>query len=1030
MTNYPKGSEWRKWDLHVQTILDDGYVSIDTYSEYLKNEYPEQWQKLCDKIGSEELIKKYDSKPYFFTDPNDDVKTRSKNYAKLLLNYIEMFNEDTGVICLTDHNYHHEYLLDSLIMESNNFKTKVIPGVEINVLGVHMLVLFGKRPYQKQNYSEGIKTFLSKININNAKTNGTLTVSDKSYTNVIDEINNIGAIFIYPHCNSSNGLFQERGKTDRTHLADQFNYKSFNILQSQNKSSVDSTISFINTKDTLKSNYVFTLGSDARSLRNILQGDNTGCFCWIKSDPTFEGLKQIIYEPESRVFIGAKPKILERVKNYKRRYIKSLNIKWKNGYDGTKGIWFNNNIIEFNKELIAIIGNKGSGKSAITDILGLLGNAKVEKNHLTFLHEKKFKKNGLAKNFKANLVWENDESNEENLNADIDKTSNERLKYIPQNYFEILCNEQEEKFKKELEKVIFTHLDEADKENQDSFEELVNYKSQIIEEEIQKLKNDIENINSQIINLEEKGNQSYKKTIENKLEQKKKDLAEIKNVLKKLKENEIGDPNKDKELQEVQQNILKKLEISEKAKAIIEGRKEKYKGWKKELNQRKTEIEQFKRKIEGIEKEIKEFKEKNKEKFLSYGLDVDQIIQYKFKYELIEGIEGRVIKVLNKLSDYLLERHDDLGEEKRNKNLNFKLNKVEEEIEKLNKKVDEPTQKYNKYLKNLRSQEKERNEIMGKEDIPDTIKSYEKELDYLKENLENDLVTKRKERLEKSMQIYDKKLEIIEIYNKIKSPVDKFIKENTELIKNYNITIEVSFILDSQFEEDFLAYINQRNAGTFLGKEPGRDKLRKIIKEKDLNDKNDIQKILDLIIEYLEIDKRENIKHSDRQRLIISQINEGKLLDFYNYVFGLKYLKPNYELKLDKKKLEQLSPGERGSLLLVFYLMLDQNVIPLVIDQPEDNLDNKSVSTILVPFLKKAKKRRQIIMVTHNPNLAVFADAEQIVHTNIDKENKYKVEIVSGAIENPDINKRIVDILEGTMPAFDNRRLKYVGRSL
>ncbi len=65
--------------------------------------------------------------------------------------------------------------------------------------------------------------------------------------------------------------------------------------------------------------------------------------------------------------------------------------------------------------------------------------------------------------------------------------------------------------------------------------------------------------------------------------------------------------------------------------------------------------------------------------------------------------------------------------------------------------------------------------------------------------------------------------------------------------------------------------------------------------------------------------------------------------------------------------------------------MLDRRDIPLVIDQPEDNLDNKSVYEILVKSLKKAKKRRQIIIVTHNPNLAVVADAEQIIHVSIDK---------------------------------------------
>lgn len=64
-------------------------------------------------------------------------------------------------------------------------------------------------------------------------------------------------------------------------------------------------------------------------------------------------------------------------------------------------------------------------------------------------------------------------------------------------------------------------------------------------------------------------------------------------------------------------------------------------------------------------------------------------------------------------------------------------------------------------------------------------------------------------------------------------------------------------------------------------------------------------------------------------------------------------------------------------------------------------------------------------MVTHNPNLAIVADAEQIVYMNIDKENDYKVSCESGGIENLVINNHIVNILEGKMKAFDNRRVKY-----
>lgn len=82
----------------------------------------------------------------------------------------------------------------------------------------------------------------------------------------------------------------------------------------------------------------------------------------------------------------------------------------------------------------------------------------------------------------------------------------------------------------------------------------------------------------------------------------------------------------------------------------------------------------------------------------------------------------------------------------------------------------------------------------------------------------------------------------------------------------------------------------------------------------------------------------------------------------------------------------------------------------------------------MVPFIQAAKKRRQIILVTHNPNLAVVADSDQIVHVKINKEERNLVEVKSGGIENTEINDSIVTILEGTMLSFRKRDEKYIDK--
>ena len=109
----------------------------------------------------------------------------------------------------------------------------------------------------------------------------------------------------------------------------------------------------------------------------------------------------------------------------------------------------------------------------------------------------------------------------------------------------------------------------------------------------------------------------------------------------------------------------------------------------------------------------------------------------------------------------------------------------------------------------------------------------------------------------------------------------------------------------------------------------------------------------------------------------------------------------------------------------VFGRVVDNGKTPIILDQPEENLDNETVFRLLVPVLTEAKKKRQIIMVTHNPNLAVVCDAEQIIHASFDRASNCRVNYVAGSLENPTLNSAVVTVLEGTKPAFNNRSGKY-----
>ena len=118
----------------------------------------------------------------------------------------------------------------------------------------------------------------------------------------------------------------------------------------------------------------------------------------------------------------------------------------------------------------------------------------------------------------------------------------------------------------------------------------------------------------------------------------------------------------------------------------------------------------------------------------------------------------------------------------------------------------------------------------------------------------------------------------------------------------------------------------------------------------------------------------------------------------------------------------QLSLGQQQSVLLALMLSSDRNQ-PLLIDQPEDNLDSEFIYTTLVPVLRRAKERRQIIVVTHNANIAVLSDAEQII---VLKSTSDKASVIHrGSIDDVGTRDTACEILEGAPEAFRLRSTLY-----
>ncbi|EGH99280.1 putative DNA repair ATPase [Pseudomonas amygdali pv. lachrymans str. M302278] len=152
----------------------------------------------------------------------------------------------------------------------------------------------------------------------------------------------------------------------------------------------------------------------------------------------------------------------------------------------------------------------------------------------------------------------------------------------------------------------------------------------------------------------------------------------------------------------------------------------------------------------------------------------------------------------------------------------------------------------------------------------------------------------------------------------------------------------------------------------------------------------------------------------------------------------------NYVVHYKSDDIATMSPGKRGLVLLNLILHLSNASHPILIDQPEDNLDNRTIYDQLKDFVRQKKRKRQIIMVTHNANLVVAADAECIIVANQAGQqlnttaDNYRFEYFSGSLEcsyessftggplrSQGIRQHVCEILEGGVTAFKERELKY-----
>lgn len=758
--------------------------------------------------------------------------------------------------------------------------------------------------------------------------------------------------------------------------------------------------------------------SDAHALSNFKHNHNRigHCFTWIKAEPSFAGLQHAIAELDQRVFVGDTPPKSLRVSNNRTKYVDSITIAKRNG-SPLQDPWFDVHL-PLSHDLVAIIGNKGSGKSALADIIALTGDTR-NYDGFSFLNEKRFRdpRAKLAEQFFSSLCWHDGSISEKVLHENPQPSSVERVKYLPQSFLETLCNELADsgssRFDSELRKIIYTHVPYEERMGYLTLDELLSFKVSGLEAERKHLIEQLSKINAEVAAIERKLSPGYRESLERTLEAKHNELMALETSRPEPVENPLDSDVSRDETATASSQIA---ELEEEL-AILSAAEETARQRKADAVKGAAHVSQLVQTIMSYRKRHDQFVVELGESLTELGIDIaaDAVVSLQVDTAAIDQIVDWFRKVSQDQDEILTA--DGPG------SIQGRRAVAEEKIREITSELDERHRQYLVYKEQAAAWERSKQELQGDKDKSGTIAWLTAEIEAL-DALRAKRDELRAERLEIVRSLHERLGKLVEEYRTLYQPVQQFVQSTHQMDMPLPLDFDAR-ITEEGFQESFLARINPQARSSFAGSEEGALTVRSALMETDFRDLDSVIAFVEKMDDLLHFDRRSDGTDEETALSVADQLRKGQSPEeLYDDLYGLGYLSPKYALTYDGQEVSLLSPGERGLLLLVFYLLLDKDDIPLVIDQPEENLDNQTIYKVLVRCIKMAKQRRQVIMVTHNPNLAVVCDAEQIVYAACDKVNR-RFTYECGAIEAPHIKARVVEILEGTEPAFSNRRRKY-----
>jgi len=839
--DYQYGSIWRKWDLHFHT------PSSYDYKDY--------------SITNEEII---------------DI----------------LSNNDISVVAITDHHIIDIDRIKDLQRLGKLKNITVLPGIEFlsDARGNEPIHFIGIFPEDcNLEHIWGQIENLTPIN----KIKGERKNPNEIYCNLlntIDLVKNLGGLVSIHSGDKTNSIENithslPHGAAQKTDIA--YKIDIYELGKESDQQGYRDVVF-----PTIKKTIPMILCSDNHNAKQYILKENL----WIKSDPTFEGLKQIIYEPTERVRIQSQNPFCDFTKPFfsKISIVQSIDIF------EDQSVKFNINDIHLNQNMIAIIGGRGEGKSILIDYFAR-GFGYSKKNY------------NLSPNFLVQYLKSN--CSDDLVDFSFDTPNNLEFLYIHQNMVRDIALQPKE-----------------------------------LGQEIRKM-----------LNLTTIG---FSKEIQFTIDTTISDFNEI--VAWFGQEDSDG-----KKINNKDNLLLEKKRYEELLSSITN--------------------------------------KNNKEKLEKYTENIKIIRNAELKIQKLNKLQNQLSVFENDINDTITE-------------LDNTITRID-----FNKQYDEITILKSNYLSEIDSITKENDEIRN-----DFSGIYKGDLSSLLERA--DEYKSKIEDISNTLEFLSKKeLQLKELENKKNKIADEILDELKKqenvinnawanmLSRNTSWTEEQknlmqSILADREIEIKGKIFFDDKSFYNGLKDHINGTRWR------NKNKPGELEK-------YFAIRDFESLCDFIKNRLTNEIKNNSELFysnTFEKYFYSLsernKYLFVQPDITFKGKILEKISIGQRGTVYLCLKLATNPFSTPIIYDQPEDDLDNQFIINELVSIFKKIKIYRQVIIVTHNANLVVNSDSEQIVVAqNIDEVLSYH----SGALENPTIIDSVCKILEGGKLAFEQRKNKY-----